>query len=63
VKAKFLQMLLDPKAGDEIIEIDGTEVLTIKKNAMIAAGADTTVKVVYTRQGKQQTATPHGKAS
>ncbi len=47
------------KAGDEIIVIDGVKVADYKENAgdLLQGGADTTVKIVFLRQGKEQTAT------
>ncbi len=47
------------KAGDEIIEIDGIKLSDYKENAgdLLKGGADTELKVVYKRQGKEKTAT------
>jgi len=47
------------KAGDQIIEIDGIKVSDYKENAgdLLQGGADTTVMIVFMRQGRKQTAT------
>lgn len=52
------------KAGDEIIEIDGVQLADYKENAgdLLKGSVDTELKVVYKRQGKENTATLTRKA-